>query len=80
MSRAQLVSSCQNHNTGKLPGQPEVNPKESVNAVTTRAGKSTQDPPHLQDVGTQQKTVSARNTNAEDEVQEEAKESNTTAT
>jgi hypothetical protein len=32
---AQLASSCPNHNMGKLPRQPEVNPKESVNAVTT---------------------------------------------
>jgi hypothetical protein len=32
---AQLASSCPNDNMGKLPRQPEVNPKESVNAVTT---------------------------------------------
>jgi hypothetical protein len=77
---AQLASSCPNHNSGKLPGQPEVNPKESVNAVTTRTGKSMQDPPYLQDAGTRWKTVTTRNADAEDEVQEEAGESNTTAT
>jgi hypothetical protein len=38
---AQLASSCRNHNEGKLPWQLEVNPKESVNMVTTWAGKST---------------------------------------
>jgi hypothetical protein len=43
---AQLASSCPNYNEGKLQVQPEVNPKESVNAVTTRAGKSTQEPPY----------------------------------
>jgi hypothetical protein len=35
---AHLASSCPNHNEVKLPGQPEVNPMESVNAVTTWAG------------------------------------------
>ncbi|WVZ76037.1 hypothetical protein U9M48_024041, partial [Paspalum notatum var. saurae] len=30
----------------KLPGQPEPPPKEHINAITTRGGKSTQDPPH----------------------------------
>ena len=29
----QLASTCLNHDTGKLSGQPEVTPKESVNAV-----------------------------------------------
>jgi hypothetical protein len=77
---AQLASSCPNHNSGKLLGQPEVNPKESVNAVTTWTGKSTQDPPHPQDAGTRWKTVTTRDAKAEDEVQEEAEESNTTAT
>jgi hypothetical protein len=38
---AQLASSCPNANTGKLPGQPEVTPKENISAVTTRGGKST---------------------------------------
>jgi len=37
---AQLASSCPNNNSGKLPGQPEVPPKESVSAVTTRTGKN----------------------------------------
>lgn len=32
----QLAASCPNPNKGKLPGQPEVPPKESVSAVTTR--------------------------------------------
>ena len=35
---AQLASSCPNANTGKLPGQPEVSPKENVSAVSTRGG------------------------------------------
>ena len=35
---AQLASSCPNANTGKLPGQPEVSPKENVSAVFTRGG------------------------------------------
>jgi hypothetical protein len=51
-----------------------------VNSVSTRTGKSTQDPPHPQDAGTWRKTVTARDADAEDEVQEEAEESNTTAT
>ena len=33
----QLASSCHNHNTRELAEQLEVNPKESVNVVTTRA-------------------------------------------
>ena len=41
---AQLDSSCPNNNSGKLPGQPEVSPKESISAVTKRTGKSTQEP------------------------------------
>ena len=42
---AQLASSCPNVNTGKLPEQPEVPPKENVSAVTTRGGKTMQEPP-----------------------------------
>ena len=42
---AQLASSCPNTNAGKLPGQPEVPSKENVSAVTTRGGKTTQEPP-----------------------------------
>ena len=38
---AQLASSCPNANMGKLPGQPEVTPKENVSAVSTCSGKST---------------------------------------
>ena len=76
---AQLASSCLNHDMGKLPRQPEVNPKENVNTVTTRARQSAQKPPLLQDVGTRWETITARNTDAEDGVLEEAKESNTIA-
>ena len=65
---------------GKLPEQSEVNPKESVNAVTVCARHSAQKPPLLQNVGTRRKTVTARNTDAEDGVLEEAEESNTIAT
>ncbi|WVZ48697.1 hypothetical protein U9M48_000116 [Paspalum notatum var. saurae] len=42
---AQLAATLPNANPGKLPGQPEAPPKEHINAVTTRGGKSTQDPP-----------------------------------
>ena len=77
---AQLSSSCSNVNTGKLPGQPEVPPKENVSAVTTRDGKTTQEPPFPQDAGKQRKTVTASHTEVENEVQEEAVDSNTPAT
>ena len=74
---AQLASSCPNANTGKLPGQLEVPSKENVNAVTTRGGKSTREPPFPQDAGTQRKAASASHTDAEEEEQEEAIDSNT---
>ena len=48
----QLASSCLNHDTGKLFGQPEVNPKENVSAVAVRARQSAQKPHLPQDVGT----------------------------
>ena len=51
-----------------------------MNAVAVRARLSTQKPPLPQDSGTRWKTVTARNTDAEDEVLEEAEESNTIAT
>jgi hypothetical protein len=57
-----------------------VNPKENVNVVSTRTEKSMQDPPHPQDAGTRWKTVTTRDADVEDEVQDEADESNTTAT
>ena len=50
---AQLAASCPNANTGKLPGQPEVPSKENVSAVTTRGGKTMQEPPFPQDAGKQ---------------------------
>ena len=77
---AQLASSCPNANMEKLPGQPEVPSKENINAVTACGGKSTQEPPFPQDAGTQCKTVTASHTDIDDEVQEEAVESNTSAT
>ena len=77
---AQLASSCPNNNSGKLPGQLEISPKESVSVVTTRTGKSTQEPPYPKDVGSRRKAVPASNTSDVDEDQEEAEESNTTAT
>src|SRR6185312_13093555 len=76
---AQLASSCPNNNSGKLPGQPEVPPKESVSAVTTRTGKSMQEPPYPKDAGSRRKVVPASNTSTADKDQEEAEESNTTA-
>ena len=77
---AQLASSCPNANAGKLPGQPEVPSKENVSAVTTRGGKSTQEPPFPKDAGKQRKTITASGTDIEDEEQEEAIDSNTPAT
>ena len=77
---AQLASSCPNTNAGKLPGQPEVPSKENVSAVTTRGGKTTQEPLFPKDAGKQRKTVTASHTEVEDEEQEEAVESNTPAT
>ena len=65
---------------GKLSGQSEVTLKESVSAVAVRARQSTQKPSLPQDASTQWKTITARNTNAEDGVLEEAEESNTIAT
>jgi hypothetical protein len=50
-----------------------------VNAVTTRTGKSMQDPPYPQDAGTRWKTVTTKDTDAKDECKEEAEEPNTTA-
>ena len=72
--------SCLNHGTGKLSGQPEVTPKESVNVVVVRARQSAQKPHLPQDASTRWKTVTAMNTYAEDGVLEEAEESNTIAT
>ena len=69
-----------NHDTGKLSGQPDVTTKESVSAVAVQARQSAQKPPLLQDAGTRWKTVTARITDAEDRVLEEAEESNTIAT
>jgi hypothetical protein len=77
---AQLASSCPNVNTGKLPRQPEVTPKEVVSAVTMRGGKTMQEPPLPQDAGKQRKTITAGHTEVEDEVQQEAVEYNTSAT
>jgi hypothetical protein len=42
---AQIATSILVNNEGKIPGQPE-NSLEKVNAVTTRGGKSTPDPPN----------------------------------
>ena len=72
--------SCLDHDTGKLSGQPKVTPKESVNVVVVRARQSAQKPHLPQDASTRWKTVTARNTDAEDGVLEEAEECNTIAT
>jgi len=42
---AQIAATIPVNNEGKIPGQPE-NSLEKVNAVTTRGGKSTRDPPN----------------------------------
>ena len=77
---AQLALSFSNNNPGKLPEQPEVPPKENISVVTTRTDKSTQEPPFPKDAGSRWKAVTANDTSAKDEEQEEAKDSNTTAT
>ena len=77
---AQLASSCPNINTGKLPGQQKVPPKENVSVVTTHGGKTTQEPPFQKNARKQWKTVIASRTEVEDEGQEEADDSNTPAT
>ena len=51
-----------------------------MNVVVVRARQSAQKPHLLQDGSTRWKTVTARNTDAVDEVLEEAEESNTIAT
>ena len=43
---AQIAAAIPVNNEGKIPGQPN-NFFEKVNAVTTRGGKSTRDPPNL---------------------------------
>ena len=48
---AQLATALLSPTSGKLPGQPEPPPKEHIAAITTRGGKSTQDPPHPRTVG-----------------------------
>ena len=57
-----------------------MNPKESVNVVVVWVRQSAQKPPLLQDVGTRWETITARNTDAEDGVLEDAEESNSIAT
>jgi hypothetical protein len=57
---AQLASAMPNPNAGKLPGQPEPPVKENINAITTRGGKSTQDPPHPEVAGKQKETAPAQ--------------------
>ena len=47
----QLASSCINHDTGKLSGQPKVTPKEIVSAVAVRARQSAHKPHLPQDAG-----------------------------
>ena len=42
---AQIAATIPINNEGKIPGQPK-NSLEKVNAVTTRGGKSTRDPPN----------------------------------
>ncbi|WVZ48719.1 hypothetical protein U9M48_000138 [Paspalum notatum var. saurae] len=54
---AQLAAALPNANPGKLPGQPEAPPKEHINAVTTRGGKSTQDPPSPSHAGKAQEKI-----------------------
>ena len=41
----QIDAAIPTNDSGKIPGQPET-PLENINAVTTRGGKSTRDPPN----------------------------------
>ena len=51
---AQLAAALPSPTSGKLPGHPEPPLKEHINAVTTRGGRSTQDPPHPRTAGKEQ--------------------------
>ncbi|WVZ75614.1 hypothetical protein U9M48_023651 [Paspalum notatum var. saurae] len=51
---AQLAAALPSPTSGKLPRQPEPPPKEHINAITTRGGRSTQDPPHPRAAGKEQ--------------------------
>jgi len=51
---AQLAAALPSPTSGKLPGQPEPPLKEHINDVTTRGGRSTQDPPHPRAAGKEQ--------------------------
>ena len=51
---AQLAAALPSPTSRKLPGQPEPPLKEHIDAVTTRGGRSTQDPPHPRTVGQKQ--------------------------
>ena len=51
---AQLAAALPSPTSGKLLGQPELSSKEHINAVTTRGGRSTQDPPHPRSAGKEQ--------------------------
>ena len=46
----QIDAAIPTNDSGKIPGQPET-PLENINAVTTRGGKSTRDPPYPNHVG-----------------------------
>ena len=42
---ATVINYLESQVSGKLPSQPEINPKQNVNAVTLRSGKELKDPP-----------------------------------
>ena len=42
---ATAINYLESQVSGKLPSQPEINPKQNVNAVTLRSGKELKDPP-----------------------------------
>ncbi|WVZ81411.1 hypothetical protein U9M48_028791 [Paspalum notatum var. saurae] len=67
LSLGKLATALPNTNPGNLPGQPEAPPKEHINAVTTRGGKSTQDPSPPSRAGKEQEKTAE----PEDKVAEE---------
>ena len=41
---ATTMGKLENQNSGRLPSQPEVNPKQNVSAITLRSGKELKEP------------------------------------
>jgi inosine-uridine nucleoside N-ribohydrolase len=56
MIETQLAASLLSSKSGGIPGQPEPT-RENLKSVTTRGGKTTQDPPHPNPARKKQKEV-----------------------